>query len=278
MLFEYYDTSNDGRINYKEFSTMLAGPPAENPAKLAAAYNQPKYNKKEEVKPERNGPADDIDSLIKLFRSKIMGRGARGIVGIQRIFKIMDDDNSRTLSLAEFTKAVKDFKVGVSEENCPVLFDAFDLNRDGTLNIDEFLMAIRGEMNQKRVAQVEKAFRKIDKDGNGLLEVADIKDSYKADRHPDVLQGKKTDEQVLLEFLETFEAHHAMRMNEDADGKVNLEEFVEYYKNISCSIDDDAYFALMINNSWNVTGDANTYTTYKKSVKVEEDDNISQAS
>ena len=165
MLFEYYDTSNDGRINYKEFSTMLAGPPAENPAKLAAAYNQPKYNKKEEVKPERNGPADDIDSLIKLFRSKIMGRGARGIVGIQRIFKIMDDDNSRTLSLAEFTKAVKDFKVGVSEENCPVLFDAFDLNRDGTLNIDEFLMAIRGEMNQKRVAQVEKAFRKIDKDG-----------------------------------------------------------------------------------------------------------------
>jgi len=82
-----------------------------------------------------------------------------------------------------------------------------------------------------------------------------------------VLQGKKTEDQILLEFLETFEAHHAMRMNEDADGKVNLEEFVEYYRNISCSIDNDEYFALMINNSWNITGDAPTYQTYKKGWK-----------
>ena len=93
-----------------------------------------------------------------------MARGARGIVGIQRIFKIMDDDGSRSLSYAEFTKAVKDFKVGISEENVPILFTAFDTNRDGTLNIDEFLMAIRGEMNGERTELVEMAFRKIDKD------------------------------------------------------------------------------------------------------------------
>jgi len=29
-------------------------------------------------------------------------RGARGIIGLQRIFKIMDDDDSRTLSFGEF--------------------------------------------------------------------------------------------------------------------------------------------------------------------------------
>ena len=46
MLFEYYDTSNDGRINYKEFSTMLSGAPRENPAQLAASYNKPKYGVK----------------------------------------------------------------------------------------------------------------------------------------------------------------------------------------------------------------------------------------
>ena len=68
------------------------------------------------------------------------------------------------------------------------------MNHDGTLSIDEFLLAIRGEMNEKRTSLVEQAFRKIDKDGNGLLEVQDIKDTYKADRHPDVLQGKKTED------------------------------------------------------------------------------------
>ena len=92
----------------------------------------------------------------------------------------MDDDGSKTISLPEFAKACRDFKVGISDENVPVLFDIFDVNRDGTLNIDEFLMAIRGELNDFRRGLIEKAFRKIDKDGNGVLELEDIKGIYNA--------------------------------------------------------------------------------------------------
>jgi len=43
---------------------------------------------------------------------------------------------------------------------------------------------------------------------------------------------------------------------------VTLEEFIEYYANISASIDE--YFALMMNNSWNLKGDAQTYAKYDK--------------
>ena len=62
----------------------------------------------------------------------------------------MDDDTSRTLSEYEFGKACRDFKTGISEENVPILFNMFDINRDGVLSIDEFIMAVRGEMNEKR--------------------------------------------------------------------------------------------------------------------------------
>lgn len=123
----------------------------------------------------------------------------------------MDDDGSKSISLPEFAKACRDFKVGISDDNVPLLFEQFDTNRDGTLNIDEFLMAIRGELNQFRANLVEKAFRKIDKDSNGSLEIDDIKDIYNASKHPDVIQGRKTEDQILMEFLETFEAHHNMK-------------------------------------------------------------------
>lgn len=43
----------------------------------------------------------------------------------------MDDDNSNTLSRAEFEKACRDFKTDMSSEDTGVLFSAFDLNRDG---------------------------------------------------------------------------------------------------------------------------------------------------
>lgn len=72
-------------------------------------------------------------------------------------------------------------------------------------------MAIRGELNDFRKALVEKAFRKIDKDSSGFLDIDDIKDLYNASKHPDVIQGKKTESQILMEFLETFEMHHNIK-------------------------------------------------------------------
>ena len=125
--------------------------------------------------------------LVKLFRDKIKSRGARGIIGLQKLFAIMDDDGSKSISLPEFAKACRDFKVGISDDNVPILFEEFDTNRDGTLNIDEFLMAIRGELNDIRRALVEKAFRKIDKDSSGFIDIDDIKDTYNASKHPDVV-------------------------------------------------------------------------------------------
>jgi len=45
-----------------------------------------------------------------------------------------------------------------------------------------------------------------------------------------------------------------MRDNEAPDHIVTSEEFDEYYNNVSASIDGDDYFALMMNNAWNLDG------------------------
>jgi hypothetical protein len=48
------------------------------------------------------------------------------------------------------------------------------------------------------------------------------------------------------------------------DFRVTMDEFVEYYTNISASIDDDLYFSQMMNAAWNITGDATSYKKYDK--------------
>ena len=50
-------------------------------------------------------------------RNKIVARGARGINGIKRVFKIMDDNNSKTLDLQEFTKAMNDYRIQIEQKD-----------------------------------------------------------------------------------------------------------------------------------------------------------------
>lgn len=74
-----------------------------------------------------------------------------------------------------------------------------------------------------------------------------------------MIAGKKTEEDILLEFLETFETHHNICNSEAPDHVVTIEEFEEYYNNISASIDNDQYFELMINNAWKMNEADRTY-------------------
>jgi len=106
---------------------------------------------------------------------------------------------------------------------------------------------------KKKVAQ---AFKKLDKDGNGWIDINDVRGVYNARKHPDVLSGKKTEDNILQEFLETFETAHNMRNNDAPDYVVTKEEFEEYYNMVSCSIDDDMYFTLMIDQAWKLSEDS----------------------
>jgi Ca2+-binding EF-hand superfamily protein len=195
----------------------------------------------------------DPEALAEALKTKLASRGARGIIGLQRQFKIMDDDNSKTLNAAEFNKALTDYKLGFSKAECLTLFNYFDVDTSGTITYDEFIRAIRGPMNMARKKIVAQAYKKLDKDGNGWIDLDDVRGVYKANKHPEVMSGKKTEDQILQEFLETFESAHNMRNNSAPDYVVTKEEFEEYYNNISASIDDDMYFMTMIANAWKLT-------------------------
>jgi Ca2+-binding EF-hand superfamily protein len=112
--------------------------------------------------------------MVKLFRSKLAQRGARGILGMQRIFKIMDDNKSGYLEGPEFWKGICDFRIQSSGEEARELFDLFDINGDGSISYDELMRSVVGEMSTYRRALVKRAFDKLDRNGNGVVELEDV--------------------------------------------------------------------------------------------------------
>mmetsp|Transcript_170758 Transcript_170758/g.414912 ORF Transcript_170758/g.414912 Transcript_170758/m.414912 type:complete len:704 (-) Transcript_170758:99-2210(-) len=197
-----------------------------------------------------------IPELLEELRATLAKRGARGIVGLGRSFKIMDDDRNRSLSAYEFKKAMRDVGLNASEAEVMALYSTFDRDGSGNIDYEEFLANVRGRLNDKRRALVRQAFDKLDADASGIIDVGEAKMYYQARKHPAVVAGKKTEEEVMRDFLSTFEVG-------DKDGNVHLHEFEAYYENVSASIDDDAYFELMMWNTWNL-GETSLRRTRKK--------------
>ena len=123
------------------------------------------------------------------------------------------------------------------------------------------------EFRQKLVQQ---AFDILDVNKNGQISFEEIKNKYNVkynvSGHPDVLSGKKTEEEVLKDFMNTFQETYNYLCGTESDNIITIEEFQEYYENVSMTIDDDAYFELLMNNAWKM-GLNTTYNNDKKSWK-----------
>ena len=88
----------------------------------------------------------------------------------------MDSDESGKLSLCEFQQVLDDYRIpGISSSDTQRLFHVFDRNGDGEITFEEFLTALCGQMSDQRQRIVREAFKKLDTNKNGTLEMDEVK-------------------------------------------------------------------------------------------------------
>jgi Ca2+-binding EF-hand superfamily protein len=61
---------------------------------------------------------------------------------------MIDTDGSMEISLSEFKKALRDFKMdNLQDQEAHMLFNMIDLDHDGSINYKEFIRTIRVSSN-----------------------------------------------------------------------------------------------------------------------------------
>ncbi|XP_063379041.1 calcyphosin-like protein [Cydia fagiglandana] len=156
----------------------------------------------------------------------------------------MDKDGSKQLNKEEFFAGIEETGLDISHEDAEKLFAQFDTTNSGSISIDEFIKEIRPPMNEGRRAIVDRAFRKLDKTGDGVIATEDLRGVYSCAANPRYKSGEETEELLIGKFLANFESEGTV------DGKVTLEEFMNYYSGISVSMEDDCYFDLMMRQAY----------------------------
>ena len=161
-------------------------------------------------------------------------------------------------------------------------------------------------MNDVRVSLLRTAFQRLEPSLAGTVPLDTLRVKYTARLHPDVKSGKRSEDEVLREFLECCDIGHdgevcarwqsswrsvwgdvtwALSVGWGGPGhviascgvcyaraQVSFDDFYGFYNNISPLIPDDNYFQMRVWNTWNVGGSgtlrASGITPIKSPVRV----------
>ena len=182
--------------------------------------------------------------LIERIKSLCLRRGANGLRGLTRAFRVMDKNDDATLSIDELRVGLGEAGIDLGIDEMTLLLRSFDVNGDDRISVNEFITVLKGGLNERRREVVLRAFQKFDRDGSGIIDVEDLRNTYSAKNNPAVLRGEKSEDTVLKEFLICFDDAST------PDGIVHQVEFEVYYAGVSANIDNDDYFEVMMTSAW----------------------------
>jgi Ca2+-binding EF-hand superfamily protein len=185
--------------------------------------------------------------LMQRFKLKLLSRGIKGIIGLEKQFSLYDLDKTGLLDYKDFAQAVNDFNLGYDERDIPGLFRIFEKLSNGRLRIALFMEALLGKMNESRREVVTRVFDMLDDKKAGEIDLEFLLGSFCPKAHPEVKAGKITAEEVDETFKTSFNTFHELYYG---GNKVTKPELIDYFNKFSSLLEDDSYFDIVVSEIW----------------------------
>jgi Ca2+-binding EF-hand superfamily protein len=177
---------------------------------------------------------------IEKIRSVLKGKGMYGVRALVQLFRTFDKDANAKLDRHEIQWVLKQNGQNLQPSEFERLFRYFDVNNDGSISISEFIAGVRGEMNDARKGVVAEAWKRIAPHGD--ISVDDFCAAFNVNCIPAYANGSMTKSQVHHDLLEAVDFNH--------DGKIQEQEFIDFYANVSSSYPTDEDFKKGVYNAW----------------------------
>ncbi len=181
-------------------------------------------------------------------------RGLRGIIYLYSQFLRSCPDINR-ITFDDFEYVFKIQHIDLGNNVLKRIFSLFNINE--YLDFYSFIRHYKKELNEIKLNTVEQAFGLIDKRGEDKVPLNVIKMKYNAKNHPDVLNGKSSEQEKIMEFLDCFNlCFNILKMdikeeNYLDEDYVDFEIFANFYEYVSFIFPKDKDFQYVISSTWN---------------------------
>ena len=199
---------------------------------------------------------------IKKLRNLLSIRGMKSIFIIQRMLYIYDKNQSGEIPFEKLCDIFEIYNINIAREEIFEFFEFLDKEHKGLIKYNDLIMILINNVNENRIILIQNLFDKIRK-GKEYILLNDIKKYFNPEKYPDVLEQKKTSDEIAFDFidsLEIFKEYNINLKNESIiNGIMTYNDFENYFKEISLSIIDDKIFDYIINFCWEVDDRLNNY-------------------
>jgi len=93
----------------------------------------------------------EVQDLLKDVKAKIFAKSSFGIRSLKRIFKAMDANGNCKLECDDFRWGLLDFGIQVSPEEAQEILSHFDTDKNGSVDFNEFIGCLKGDLNERRL-------------------------------------------------------------------------------------------------------------------------------
>ena len=200
-------------------------------------------------------PASWSDDLVlaRVKRTLVEDCGIRAFADAARLFRHFDANGNGTISACEFRAGLASVGCKLSEFETKYLVLAFDKNRDGKIDLEEFVgELVYPQMNRRRQRVVVAAYESLcaRSVGGAAPTAAEVRAAFDVSRHPEVRAGIVPARTIEREFAATF--------GDDvcSAGPLSLDVFKALFAGVSTVVPSDDVFDELVTLGFHVDADA----------------------
>ena len=156
----------------------------------------------------------------------------------------MTCSNLMKITFNDFKNVLQGQHILFNESEYENLFEQF--SKDDYLQFTLFIREFKKQLNETKLNYVENAFSILDSLNNGNVTINLIKMNYDVKNHPDVISGRKNEEEKLLEFIDCFEINNEI-LNNNNNNYIDFEIFANFYEYVAFVYENDNEFGNIIN-------------------------------
>jgi hypothetical protein len=194
-----------------------------------------------------NNDKDNTNEILGIIEDKLKLRGIRGLMYLHNQFITSCSDLNK-ITFDEFIKVLQLQHILMDMEDYETLYKQFQ-RKDQTFDVFKFIRIFKRELNKYKLKAVEKAFDLIDVNKKEHIDIESLMLQFTGDNHPEVVEGRKNCEEVVLEFYDTFRLNQLLLASEDF---VNFEIFANYYEYVAFVYSNDNLFSDVVKSNWEV--------------------------